>query len=458
LQAEAIKRWRALAGGRGTLFALLALVVAASRWPFLGAGYGSDPDSYRLVEAALVLRDTGTYKASRFPGHPVQEYVVASLVHGGEWVINGMTCVMSCICAVTFAAWLRELGVKSYLALAAGFAFVPVIYVNSTCAMDYVWALAFVLSATLLTTLGRPLAAGVCAGLAIGTRITSGAMLLPLAMLVVSTSPSLRQTGKTVARLWLAALVVGALCYVPVFARYGRELLDYTTNVPRGSEDVVLRRATLEVWGPVGCAALAFGLIAGAVTGKRAKERLPARRLYWVSAACVTAVVLYTIAYFKLPDEAGYLVPVVPFAIALGALWMTSVPSYVFALFLFLSPFVDYAHGSVRWAGELTADHRQREAAAKRIRDIIRRADRLPAKSVLIAAYHFPLIRVTLSGKLPENPRYMYLIENEAQYDELDRDGYSVYFVDRAIESYQQRVNGIRLRARGAHVLPPVRR
>jgi hypothetical protein len=50
---------------------LLALVVIGTRLPFLGHGYGGDPDGWRALIAAKNLLATGRYVPSRPPGNPL---------------------------------------------------------------------------------------------------------------------------------------------------------------------------------------------------------------------------------------------------------------------------------------------------------------------------------------------------------------------------------------------------
>src|SRR5256885_10971067 len=57
--------------------AALALGIAASRLPFLAAGYGTDTDAWKLAFAAREIGTTGHYAPSRLPGYPVQEYASA---------------------------------------------------------------------------------------------------------------------------------------------------------------------------------------------------------------------------------------------------------------------------------------------------------------------------------------------------------------------------------------------
>lgn len=438
----------------------MTLAVAVSRLPFLGAGYGRDPDAWRVAMIARELLETGAYGPSRLPGYPVQEFSTALIVRAGPWAVNGMACLMSCVAAAAFAVWLRRLGVKHYLLVALGFACVPVVYVNSTSGMDYVWALSFALCAVAFATCERPLASGLCAGLAIGTRMTSGALLLPLALLIVPNLASWRQRVRAVLLLGVPAVAVGGLCYVPIFASYGTH---FFPEPPRhGSADFEsLWRATVEVWGLVGCVAVAGAAVAALVTVVRCRGRAQGklescsneRERRWVSAACATAILLYTLAYARMPLEAGYLVPVVPFAIVLLALWLTPSVRLVFACLLCLSPYVGSWSPGLRWPGPIFEDHATREAHLVRVEKIIRAAHELPPDSVVLAGHQLPQIVVTLGWGNPECDRFISLILNKAQYQKLKREHRAVYFVDRSTERYQRRAYAADLHALGARLL-----
>ena len=72
--------------GSASQFLLVAGLVFASRLPFLGPGYGFDPDAWRVAFAARDIVTSGHYEASRFPGYPVQEIASALLLRGGpQW-------------------------------------------------------------------------------------------------------------------------------------------------------------------------------------------------------------------------------------------------------------------------------------------------------------------------------------------------------------------------------------
>ena len=308
---------RSRQGKHSRSFPLVALLLftALSRAPFIDAGFGLDPDAQRVVITARAIRDTGLYRASRLPGYPVQEYFTSWLVQGGVRMVNGGSVFMSCLCAVFFTLCLRASNVRDASLLATGFGAVPAVYINSTCAMDYIWALAFVLAGSFYALRQRALVAGICVGLAIGTRITSGAMLFPLALLVAAKSPSPRHAVRGAAQLMLAALAVGGLAYTPAYLRYGQKFLTYADAAGAGSPEAILRRGTLGVWGTFGCIALAWALVTALAAPRQFRGAVQVSMRRAISAACLSVIALYVVAYLKLPHEAGYLIPIVPFAI-----------------------------------------------------------------------------------------------------------------------------------------------
>ena len=196
------------------LTALFAITLL-SRFPFLGPGYGLDPDAWRLASTARLISETGQYHESRSPGHPVQELTCSLLWRAGPIALNGVTALLSAIAVCFFAETLFALGSRVVFAPALALAFCPVVYVNSVNAMDYVWALAFLLGALCFAIRGRPVVAGLFLGLATGTRITSAAAILPLGLLLGYRRRNLL--------LFVGSTVVTAiLLYLPSYLREGR--------------------------------------------------------------------------------------------------------------------------------------------------------------------------------------------------------------------------------------------
>ena len=367
----------------------VAVVVLASRLPFLDAGYGSDPDAWALARAARAMARTGTYTASRMPGFPVHEIACALLGPTRPVVLNAATAACSAFAVAAFVLILRAVGSPAPVLGGLALAFVPAVYVHSTNAMDYLWSLAFVLGALYLVLRRRALAAGVLLGLAIGCRITAGAMLLPLALLL--------PRWRAAARLAGAALLVGGLAFVPVVWRYGLRYFSFHEDAGYPALAVVATRGTLEVWGQLGLISLLGGIAACVLGRRRAARRerasgLPGAR---VPLACWLAIVLYVIAYLRLPHESAYLIPVVPFAILLLG---RALPRPAFAAVcvgLAASSFVQ----PVPLRVPAVDHHRGRLRQMAEVREVIRHTMRLPPSSVVVTGWwHYQMRGLLAAG------------------------------------------------------------
>jgi hypothetical protein len=62
-------------------FAALAILFVVSRAPFLGIGYGTDPDAWRVALTGYWLWEHHEYFPSRLPGYPPPE-LASALVQG----------------------------------------------------------------------------------------------------------------------------------------------------------------------------------------------------------------------------------------------------------------------------------------------------------------------------------------------------------------------------------------
>src|SRR5690349_10239581 len=259
--------------GDAPRFAAPALVLLAvlGRLPFLGAGFGTDTDAWRVGLAARYMHATGLYGSSRVPGHPVQDGLVAHLVGLGPWGINGATALLSVLAVHLFHRWARRLAVPHPFLLGLAFAFLPLVYLHSVDALDYLWALALLLVAVELADAERFVFAGVALGLATGCRITSLAMLAPLVVLCPKGTRL-----RALLRIGATALCVGALCYAPVVLTYGFQYLRFTpTPYPRAA--YIAKEVTLDVAGILGLLGVTWALAGEALARrKRAREPAPA--------------------------------------------------------------------------------------------------------------------------------------------------------------------------------------
>lgn len=338
--------------------AALAFAVLLSRLPFVGPGAGNDNDGWFLVNAAREIAASGRYTTSRFPGYPVQEWLASLAVRigGGVWAIDLLSALAGAVCVFVFARWLRRLGAPDAAWLALGLAFVPAVAVASVSAMDYLFALAFVLSAAHARVSGRTLLAGVWLGLAIGTRLTS-VVLVPALVLLPSPRARLRDEIAPLGGALALAALIGAACYLPAYARYGLGFLRFVDPLHTGSTPwdfvtgflhldrspfppaLVAGQATALLWGVPGTLALwaAFGWPAPARAAGAEASVLFSRRLLM---AAIAAIALELALYLRLPHDEGYLIPLVPFVLVLLARFARPRMRRVCVAALVVSPFV----------------------------------------------------------------------------------------------------------------------
>jgi hypothetical protein len=319
---------------------IVVLIVLISRLPFLDAGYGNDTDAWLVAGAARSIGTTGEYIASRLPGYPIQELVCSLFWWGGPLALNGLTALMSAAAIFFFLLILREFGCRDILLAALALAFTPVFFINSTVSMDYVWALAFALGSFYFALKGRAVISGLFLGAAVGCRITSAAMFVPVALLLTGA----RLSKSAVQKVLLFAGVttaVALLAFLPPFLTYGPGFFDYYKVVPPGMFQV-LKGVSEDLWGTVGLlgilAAVAYQLVLWAKSKRWAPERscVPGGLNM---AAIWLAVVIYAVLYAALPYEPEYLLPAVPFVIILFASLLRRKAFVIVCVALVLSPF-----------------------------------------------------------------------------------------------------------------------
>ncbi len=302
---------------------VIALGVAAGRLPFLGAGYGQDPDAWRVAAAARTIAETHRYVASRPPGAPVHEITSAFFIDGGAPALNGLTAGMSVVAALALAAivWTRTARrgwARAAIAGAAalGFAYVPSVYLNSTVALDYLWAIAFAALAWLAACRRRPVAAGVGLGLAIGCRFTS-VLLLPSLLVLLGAGAVDAATRRTAwARALAAAALSGAVCVAPALWLRGATLGRAAEAPSLATLDLLLALPGA-LLGQVGAVGLACALLLGVVTARRHDLRPVLEEGSGLARAALLAIALHVALFVAFPFEVAYLLPAVAFGVLL---------------------------------------------------------------------------------------------------------------------------------------------
>ena len=126
-------------------FITVALLVFLTRLLFLSNSYGVDDDAWRIALAARGISVRQVYRSSRLPGYPVPEIIYSLVWQLGPKIMGGITAALSSLGSAFLYLTLRKLKVQDSLLIAFTFAVTPIIFINSTNTMDYLWSLSFML-------------------------------------------------------------------------------------------------------------------------------------------------------------------------------------------------------------------------------------------------------------------------------------------------------------------------
>jgi hypothetical protein len=390
---------------------VLALVYVLSRLPWITIGYGSDPDTSRVAISAWWLWNRGEYLPSRLPGYPLFELAVSALYPLGPTVMNAATLVVSFAGVLLFAAILKQLRIEPKGWLTVTYAFAPMVWINSSITLDYLWGITFILAAYLLLLHGREpgatrtirlgplpldrhaLLAGVCFGIAIGCRPTSALMALPFFILL-----GRRRQFWPLVSFYGAAGVVGFVAFLPITLVYGLDFLDFFDVRPTWK--TFARTLGVEAFGMVPLLGI---LLVTALSWRRLLE-LPHRLRTDVHLAmALLAVLLIVTAFMRLPLEEAYLAPAVPFALLAAARLFTRRAVLAVSALLVMGGLVDFhTQSDIGWRRPLSAVLQVRPERGRVLTDLALRKHRmkvveglreveLPPKSVITAGFYYPV-------------------------------------------------------------------
>jgi hypothetical protein len=420
---------------------LLGIGFVASRLPWVGLGYGADPDAWRVAMSARYLLAHAAYLPSRLPGYPVHDIAMAALIWGGWTLTNLATVAISLVGVLIFARIVRRFSLPLQAVLVLTFAFLPLTWSTSTATLDYSWALTFLLGAYLSVLDRRPLVAGVLLGLAGGCRISSLVFALPLLLLLLPArhlagsngsasggaagggsatllSPS-TQVSADAARtrragglrlfpatryplpavtFLVATAVTWIVVFAPVWLRYGTQFWNFYDVRPSWGD---FAHALTEQ--SVGLAPLVVAVVALACSWPRLR-RLPALLRSDPQVAAWAMIVLLTLfIYVRLPLQTYYLMPAAPFALLLLSRVLRPRLLLVVCVALVLGGFIDfYTTSPSGWRspsallhirpqrGLVLQDYSLRQDRLALVRNL--RQLQLPEHSVITTGFYFPMV------------------------------------------------------------------
>ncbi|MBK7571350.1 MAG: hypothetical protein IPI10_06910 [Bacteroidetes bacterium] len=394
----------------------------------------------------------GEYVPSRLPGYPVHEFLCTLASPFGYIGMNLISAIFTTIAVTTFALILRSLRFKSIFLAATTFSFVPVIFIHSTTTIDYNIALAFIMLAMFFMIRDKLFVAGCFVALAIGTRLTSGAMLLPLSIMLLR-NDGFNGNIKRIAKMVIPAVIGGVLFYIPLMSKYGLGFFTYY-DVPYPAIPKVLYKLSIEVWGTIGILGIFISTILFFLPHNFSKNKFlfPRSINEKYVIAWLVAVDIYIIAFLKLPMESGYLIPIVPFIIMIYGKYLYN-RAFVFfcsmlivsSLICTISPADRYDAASVssltstfNAGGEkLTLDylqgpvysyHTRRKNGIEFVNSLLSSMDTITIPSVIVSGrwYNQLIVQSNDTSKLKAKIRD-YISEPEALY--FYAKGYLIYYL-----------------------------
>ncbi|MFN0156875.1 MAG: hypothetical protein ACKVRP_02245 [Bacteroidota bacterium] len=295
------------------LFILLLVVI--TRLPFIWNGYGSDADAWRVADTTKRLWSEGEYTPSRLPGYPLHEFISAPFVAlGGAPLSNASTIAATLLLVVVwsrFVAGTARFPMFAVLALA----FAPLLWKSSVMTMDYVWSLLCIVLALHNAHKGKAILAGLFLGLATGFRPTNIVAVVPIVVMLYSTTRSARSVALMIA-------VAGMTCvatFLPLLTKYGLSDWIAETRFQMGDIQLAFTERVL-LFGYRGV--YAFGPLAAIATGfivfrKRKTLCFMLQRSAPLLLVACTGLGTYAALFLAFPLEREYLLPALPFLILL---------------------------------------------------------------------------------------------------------------------------------------------
>ncbi len=330
-------------------FLWVLLLILFSRLPFVNTGYGGEEDAWAMRLVTERIATTGQYEVSRFPGHPLQELVYSVIWNRGAVAYNTLTVFLSTAGIAFFMLALRKLQIKNYLWCGIALAFVPAIYINSTNALDYTWAFAFLMMSLYFLVCSNYWVAGFFIGLAVGCRITSGAMLIPFCYLALHQSRGHgersrihargeinNQVLKNIFKLISATILTSLILFIPVINAYGLNFFQYYEHFPIPAFAKNFYKGTFAVWGLIGFVSVIIAVLFSLRKSNLKNDNSHHRKIIYT---CLIAILIYCIAFIRLPLKSAFMIPLVPFVILLFAILLTEKNMKRFSITMIVSSF-----------------------------------------------------------------------------------------------------------------------
>lgn len=379
-----------------------------------------DADAWRIVQSGFNLFSTGIYQPSRFPGYPLPEFIagaiwLTNLPFTTPWIFNLVSALFSVTAAYYFLCisirFIHKKRFVIYLS-AVTFAFIPVIYVNSTGMMDYNWALAFMLGAIYYLISKRLKLSALFLAFATGCRITSALFIIPVLFYVI-TSIDIESRKRKILEYVIIFTSTAVIIFSPVIFKYGTAFLSFDRPPYQYSIIKIIGRMTLRTWGAIGSLGVLFAGLMYFVSGKKKIHQKLIDKNKLVVFVLIS-IVIYLILFLSLPLDAGYLIPMVPFFVLLLYRILSQKVLISLSLLLLISPFVlNIDENNITLAGPILIDSHKRIEEENYVMKVINLAKSSNKPSLIICESFLPKIQVMMilqREAVPKNVNFIYMI------------------------------------------------
>lgn len=435
------------------------IIIFLSRLPFLFYGYGAEEDAWALRLVAERIAATGEYEVSRLPGHPVQELFYAMIWKSGSIGFNLISALISTAGILAFMHALRKLNVKNWLHSGFFLAAVPVVYINATNAMDYTWAMAFILFAFAGLVTGKLYTAGLFLALAVGCRITSAAFWIPFSWFLWQSTSDRKVLSIT--KFSLSTMISTLLFFIPVFANYGFSFFTFYEHFPIPGFLKNAYKGIIAVWGlPL----LLFVPVLILSQLKHGEKTIAPKHGNVLIQVSWIAIALTIIAFIRVPLKAAFMIPLVPFVAILAALFFDEKRMRLLAMTAIVSCFLfglnldDPLRGSVKSSAALSFQSSNHRVALDPLQglvtaDLTKRIHRtnyamkvlhdvrfINKPAAVIAGWWLADILVLQGDQNPADVQWLYYT-SEDKLVQLVKEGQTIYYLPQ-----QDEFNDLRFR------------
>lgn len=376
------------------------LAIIASRFFFLPLGYGIDGEGYTIIQAAHIMTKFHIYEASRLPGYPILEFVYLFFWKSPYLLVNSITFLFTLLSFFFWSKNMKLLSIKAPMLTAISLFFVPTLFIESTRLIDSLWGFCFVGTSLYFLLKNKPSLSGVLLGIAIGCRITNGAMLLPFLILIFFHQRPLffKHSFKLITFMG----IIGGLCYLPAFCRYGPGFF----LSPKAPVTLLgVGYVFVKLWGPLFSLAIPLALIAMAYSALKNKETIWSDSIKKGSIlASISVLILYTFAFLCFPVNPRYLIPIVPFLLILFSFFLPAKPYKCLLVLIFISLYVGdlrvkNKHVNFTLIGAGINNYTMRHQLMPWIEQTRLFVNTLPKNAVVLAGWAAPYLNTPLEGQ-----------------------------------------------------------